>query len=95
MVNTQELSLLIQEAAALSNKSNWSKQDERRNAYLLSAISAVKAGASLVDIDRDRVNALAREHGLPVTRFGKAEDTQSGVVGRRLSSNVTCLRERR
>ena len=50
-INTQELSMLLQEASALSNKPNWTKQDERRNAYLLSAISAVKEGASLQELN--------------------------------------------
>src|SRR6266853_1120410 len=46
MINTQELRGLLQEAGELSNKTNWTKQDERRNAFLLSAISAVKEGAA-------------------------------------------------
>src|SRR5208283_1609668 len=70
-INTKELSLLIQEASALSNKPNWTKQDEKRNAFLLSAISAVKAGASLSDLDdmegslAHEANEVARRNGLP------------------------------
>lgn len=68
-VDTGALALLLQEASALSNKSNWSKQDERRNAYLLAAISAVKSGASLEELDQNEHNAAERRAGLPVTNF--------------------------
>ena len=44
MINTKELQSLLAEASELSTKPNWTKQDERRNAYLLAAISAVKSG---------------------------------------------------
>lgn len=73
-INTKDLSLLIQEASALSNKPNWTKQDEKRNAFLLSAISAVKAGASLSDLDDvegsafHEANEAARRSGLPVIK---------------------------
>jgi len=66
-INTQELSGLLQEASALSNKPNWTKQEERRNAFLLSAIAAVKVGASLDDVHHDYVNAEEKRLGLPVT----------------------------
>ena len=52
-INTQELSGLLQEASALSNKPNWTKQDEKRHGFLLSAISAVKAGATLAEVNMD------------------------------------------
>ena len=67
MVNTRELSVLIQEASTLSNKPNWSKQDERRNAWLLSAISAVKNGATLQEVDQERLNEVQLRNGLPLT----------------------------
>jgi HK97 family phage major capsid protein len=68
-IDTQALSLLIEEAGRLSGKPNWTKQDERRNAYLLSAISAVKNGVSLQSIEQDRVNENARSMGLNPTNF--------------------------
>ena len=64
-VNTRELSLLLQEASTLSNKPNWTKQEEKRNAFLLSAISAVKAGASLQEIELEHHNEESRRNGLP------------------------------
>ena len=66
-INTQELSGLLQEASSLSSKANWTRQDERRNAFLLSAIAAVKVGASLDDVHHDYVNAEEKRLGLPVT----------------------------
>src|SRR5437763_13367729 len=63
-INVQELSTLLHEASALSNKPNWTKSDERRNAFLLSAISAVKTGASLRDLELDYDNERRRAHGV-------------------------------
>ncbi len=68
-IDTQALSQLIEEASRLSGKPNWTKADERRNAFLLSAISAVKNGASLQSIEQDRVNENARSMGLNTTNF--------------------------
>ena len=42
MSNHQELQELLQEASQLSSKPNWTKQDERRNAFLLATISLKK-----------------------------------------------------
>jgi HK97 family phage major capsid protein len=70
-VNVRELSLLLQEASALSNKPNWTKQDERRNAYLLAAISAAKAGVPLIEIDEQHLNEAERRNGLKPTRLKK------------------------
>src|SRR5258708_6009732 len=67
-INTIELSGLLREASELSNKRNWDKQDERRNGYLLSAISAVKAGASLADVNHDYLNAEEQRMNLPLTK---------------------------
>jgi HK97 family phage major capsid protein len=68
-VNTGELTLLLQEASELSSKQNWSKSDERRNAYLLAAISAVKNGVSLTELDQTEHQAREQRAGLPVTQF--------------------------
>jgi HK97 family phage major capsid protein len=65
-IDTRGLSLLIQEASALSNKPNWTKQDERRNAFLLSAIAAVKAGATLEEVDNDHMNEMRAANGVEV-----------------------------
>jgi HK97 family phage major capsid protein len=65
-IDTKGLSLLIQEASALSNKPNWTKQDERRNAFLLSAIAAVKAGATLEEVDNDHMNEMRAANGVEV-----------------------------
>lgn len=65
-IDTKGLSLLIQEASALSNKPNWTKQDEKRNAFLLSAISAVKAGATLEEVDSEHLNEIRKANGIEV-----------------------------
>jgi HK97 family phage major capsid protein len=79
-IDTKGLALLIAEANALTNKRDWTKQDERRNAYLLSAISAVKAGATLADIDNlqlDEANASFRAAGLPEVRHQNVSETRA------------------
>jgi HK97 family phage major capsid protein len=81
-IDTQALANHIQEASQLSNKRNWTKQDERRNAYLLSAISALKAGASLQSIEQNRLNEIAIENGLPTTNFdGLTAEQESEARG--------------
>lgn len=61
-VNVKELSGLIQELNELSKKPKLSPSEERRNAFLLAAISAVKSGASLADIEDNERRSYA---GLP------------------------------
>jgi HK97 family phage major capsid protein len=75
-INTRELSGLLQEASALSNKATFTKQDERRNAFLLSAIAAVKAGASLQDVNQEYLNDVEQRNGLPITQFAKSTMTR-------------------
>src|SRR5256885_4950449 len=77
-IDTKGLALLIAEANALTNKKEWSKQDERRNAYLLSAISAVKSGATLDDLQLDEVNETSRLAGLPqIKRQAPVSETRA------------------
>src|SRR5580658_10507144 len=65
MINTKELNLVLAEAAALTNKGKWSKQDEKRFAYLQTAAAAIKAGASLQEVDAENHNERSRAAGLP------------------------------
>jgi HK97 family phage major capsid protein len=76
MFNQREMNGLLQEASALNEKPNWTKQDERRNAFLLSAISAVKAGASLQDVNQEYLNDVEQRNGLPITQFEKSTMTR-------------------
>ena len=71
MINQRELQILLNEASELSNKPNWTKQDERRNAYLLAAISAVKSGVSLLELDQAELNSEEERMGVEFTRLGK------------------------
>ncbi len=75
-VNQRELQLLLQEANELSTKNFWTKAQERRNAYLLSAISAVKSGVSLSEIDQDRLNEEEVRHGFKPTRINRGKLTE-------------------
>src|SRR5216683_3690746 len=99
-IDHKGLALLLQEASALSNKAAWTPMDERRNAYLLSAISAVKAGVSLQEVDQDHLNAIERKNGFEQTRLNptrltneqrsKALAWQTMVnVGERRTANET------
>jgi HK97 family phage major capsid protein len=68
--NIRELSLLTQEAATLSNKNSLTKAEEKRFAFLTgTAIPAVKAGASLAEVDEIRANADFAARGLPPVRL--------------------------
>ena len=74
MVNTKELSGLILELRELTNKPKWDRQDEKRNAYLLAAIPAVKAGASLSEIEHEHDNERRTKAGLaPIKRVATEE----------------------
>jgi HK97 family phage major capsid protein len=76
VVNVKELSLLVGEANELSKKRNWDKQDEKRNNFLICAISAVKQGASLGEVELQFHNERGRAIGLPEAHLPKA---QSGI----------------
>jgi HK97 family phage major capsid protein len=73
-VNTQELSALIQELQTLSSKPKLTWAEERRNAFLLSAISAVKAGASLAEVEHDADNERRSKAGLPPVKRVATEE---------------------
>src|SRR6266851_2857764 len=69
------LASCLQELSDLSNKSVWNRKDEHRNAYLLSAISALKAGVTMDEIQLDQVNEVERRGGLAITRFRNTRQT--------------------
>ena len=71
MINVQELNTVMQEAMELSGHASLSKREERRLAVLMSAASAIKAGASLQEIEQENHNAESRAAGLPETRFNR------------------------
>jgi HK97 family phage major capsid protein len=75
-IDTKGLSLLVNEAAALSNKKSFTKQDEKRHAYLLSAISAVKAGARLADLQEEALNEVEARNGFQPTRIARVSATK-------------------
>jgi HK97 family phage major capsid protein len=71
MKNHREISAALQELSALTNKPSWSKREERRHAFLLSAISVMKSNGevSLLDLERDEFNEESRAQGLPTVNF--------------------------
>jgi hypothetical protein len=83
-VNVKDLSLLLQELSEMTVRKNWDKQAEKRHTYLLAAISAVKAGASLADVDREIHNERSRAAGLPTVEarkeFNSTENTLSFCI---------------
>jgi|HubBroStandDraft_6_1064221.scaffolds.fasta_scaffold12729_7 HK97 family phage major capsid protein len=64
----QDLSFLTREVLALSNKSNRTKQDVQRESVLMGAMAAIKAGASLRDMQIDEANRIARKAGTPTIK---------------------------
>jgi HK97 family phage major capsid protein len=75
-INYEDLELLLIEANELSNKANFTKQDERRHATLLAQISAVKSGASLRTIMQKRHNEVAVKAGFKPTSFDNLSKEQ-------------------
>jgi HK97 family phage major capsid protein len=66
------LALLIQEASTLSKKAKLTGQEERRNAWLLSSISALKnGGITLTELDEEYHNERARANGLPTVKLNR------------------------
>jgi HK97 family phage major capsid protein len=64
----EDLSYLTREAVALANKPNRNRQDAQREASLLGAMAAIKAGASLRDIQIDQANTHLRKAGMPTIK---------------------------
>jgi HK97 family phage major capsid protein len=64
-INVRELSRLTQEYDQLSRKMNHNPQEKRRFAFLPTAISSVKAGASVDQLEEDYVNDQLIERGMP------------------------------
>jgi HK97 family phage major capsid protein len=78
MIDRKGLELCIAEANSLTNKLKMTKQEERRHAFLLSAISVLKTGeATLADLDQDYLNERAAAAGLPVTQFERSTLTSN------------------
>jgi HK97 family phage major capsid protein len=72
-VDVKGLSLLIQEASGLSKKIRLTGQEERRSAWLLASISAMKQGGiTLQELDQADMNEREVRAGLKPTQFVKA-----------------------
>jgi HK97 family phage major capsid protein len=89
-INLQELNLLYREFTSLSNKVRMTKEDEKRCAYLQTAISAVKAGASLSAVDESFHNARSVAAGLPTISLKRkplTEEEQRATAWQHLVEN--------
>lgn len=75
-MNIKELNLLLGEYNTLSNKVRHTKAEEQRMAYLQTAISAVKNGASLSEVDQQLLNQREERHGLPMSKLPTSSDRQ-------------------
>jgi len=77
-INLRDLSLLTQEYNTLTNKMRMTKADEKRCAYLQTAISAVKSGATLAEVDVEFHNERSRAAGLSeVTIANRDRETEA------------------
>jgi HK97 family phage major capsid protein len=69
-IDVKGLSLLMQEFGTLSNKTGkWTPAENQRAAYLQAAIAAVRAGASLQEVEQENFNERSRAAGLPTKEF--------------------------
>lgn len=68
-IDTKGLSILTAEALELGNRSHLSKQQERRYRAVIAGISAIKAGATLQEVDQERLNQEEIAAGLTPTRL--------------------------
>lgn len=82
MIRDQKgMTLLLQELSELNNKPELSKRDEQRSAALLASISAVKNGATLAEVDQERLNNLEVEAGFePTIRYSPLTHEQRQQV---------------
>jgi HK97 family phage major capsid protein len=71
--NLVELTLLVQEASELANKATLTKTEERKLQFLTgTAIPAVKAGATLQEVQEAELNAVEDRNGLRRTTLGNS-----------------------
>src|ERR1700743_3573973 len=71
MIDLKALSALVQEANDLTSKSTLTKHEERRFAFLQTAIAAVKAGASLQDVQLAQLNEVEQRNGFRPTSLNE------------------------
>ncbi|MGA8035831.1 MAG: hypothetical protein WB985_07660 [Candidatus Acidiferrales bacterium] len=94
-IDTKGLTLLVAEADALSQKATLTKAEQRRSAFLMSAISAVKAGVTLADIELERLNEVEDRNGFRRTVIERANETDAKAFFMRKLVEVGDSRELR
>ncbi len=91
--NQHDLQLLLTEAAVLSNKVHFTKADERRNSFLLSAISLLKGNPSLTlaEISQAELNTMEAREGFKQTRINRVKLSEEREQrGRFMQKLVRC-----
>ena len=88
MINDMKgLQLAHEEYNLLTRKKNWTREDDRRAAYLQTTISALKDGAMLADLDQANLNERSHKAGLdsfilpkPLTEIEQRAKAFAGFV---------------
>lgn len=73
-IDTKGLSILTNEALALSNKRSLTRVEERRLSTLMGSISAIKAGASLAEVDQEMFNEAEARNGFKPTKIKRMSE---------------------
>ena len=63
----RDLAVINTEAAAITGKAKWSRQDEARLGYLKMSSAAILRGATLRELDEANLNEMERRNGLPIS----------------------------
>ena len=69
-IDIQALSAFVAEANVLTSKERLTRQEETRFAFLQTAIAAVKAGASVQDVQLAQLNEIEERNGMRRTTLG-------------------------
>lgn len=88
-IDVKGLTLLTREANALTSKPAMTKQEEKRFAYLLSAIAAIKAGATLAELDEQDANEQFRAAGLPTVHVNREDRSEMRAKAAFVASLLT------
>ncbi len=77
MINDMKgLQLAHEEYNQLTRKAKWTREDDRRAAYLQTTISALKDGAMLADLDQEAHNERARAAGLDSVQLRRTSNEE-------------------
>jgi HK97 family phage major capsid protein len=78
-MNTKDMNAVLIEYNELSSKVKHTREDSNRMAYLQTAISAIRSGATLAELDAERANSHFAKLGLPT--FQRTTDVELQARG--------------